>query len=76
MLGERDEEMRILRKARTEEKKALAGTCYILYCHRIGLLCTTMVNMSYPPLNVILGTYRLIEMERTGNVELKVEQEE
>ena len=35
LLGERDEEMRILRKARDEEKRALAGenfcSCYVIY---------------------------------------------
>jgi len=31
LLGERDEEMRILRKARDEEKRALAGENFNIY---------------------------------------------
>jgi len=48
LLGERDEEMRILRKARDEEKRALAGENFNIHIYNVYKLycCVTLQSVS------------------------------
>jgi len=49
LLGERDEEMRILRKARDEEKRALAGENFNIHIYNVYKLycCVTLQSLLF-----------------------------